>query len=207
MNDIFKTPKGSVLPLLSLKGKLYLMVAHRLIWFREEKPDWSIETEAVVLQSDHAVIRATIKDEKGRIIATAHKREDTKHFQDAIEKAEAGAIGRALSYCGYGTQFTDLEEGTKNGEMRIVDTPLEKSSTTTSAPQKLTLQELSQVTINFGKKYRGLTFGEVAPQEIASFLSWCEADPERTKSRDAKEFVLYAKEYLGYMEKEDELPF
>lgn len=116
----FKTPKGTQLPMLQLKGKDYLQVAHRLVWFREEKPEWTIETEFPILQPDHSLARATIKDEKGRIIATAHKREDAKHFLDHAEKAETGAIGRALALIGYGTQFApELDEGE-----RIVDSPL-----------------------------------------------------------------------------------
>ena len=45
MHKTFKTPKGTELPLLDLRGKDYLMVAHRLVWFREEHSDWTIETE------------------------------------------------------------------------------------------------------------------------------------------------------------------
>jgi ribosomal protein S27AE len=37
-----------------------------------------------------------------------------------MEKAETGSVGRALSLCGYGTQFaSELEEG-----QRIVDAPI-----------------------------------------------------------------------------------
>jgi|694.fasta_scaffold02549_37 hypothetical protein len=118
----FNTPKGSQLQIIQLKGKDYLQVAQRLIWFREEHPDWSITTEAVTLDEKHAIFRATIQDATGRTIATAHKREDQAHFGDCIEKAETGSIGRALAYCGYGTQFCadELDEGS-----RIVDAPID----------------------------------------------------------------------------------
>lgn len=123
----FTTPKGSQLQIIQLKGKDYLQVAQRLIWFREDHPDWTISTEAVALDDKHAIFRATIQDAAGRTIATAHKREDQAHFGDCIEKAETGSIGRALAYCGYGTQFCadELDEGS-----RIVDAPVD------SKPQK-----------------------------------------------------------------------
>lgn len=117
---IHKTKSGTELPMLNLRGKDYLEVKYRLVWFREEKPDWSIETQIIVLEKDETVALATIKDASGRIVATAHKREDTKGFADHMEKAETGAIGRALALLGYGTQFCadELDEGD-----RIVDAP------------------------------------------------------------------------------------
>jgi len=124
---IVKTPKGTELPLIVLKGKDYLQVQHRLVWFREEKPDWSIETEFVEKGPSHAVAKATVKDALGRVIATAHKYEDAQGFGDYREKAETGAIGRALAICGFGTQFTDeLEE--VHPSNRIVDAPVQRTS-------------------------------------------------------------------------------
>jgi len=119
----FVTKAGTKLPIMNLKGKPYLQVAHRIQWFREEKPDYSIETE-VKNGGDKCLAKATIKDAGGRILATAHKTEDKGSFGDYVEKAETGAIGRALAYCGYGTQFCseELEEGE-----RLADAPVNKS--------------------------------------------------------------------------------
>lgn len=115
----FKTKGGTELPLLDLRGKDYLVVAQRLVWFREEHPDWSIETE-ITRFGEGGLGKATIKDSSGRIMATSHKFEDPKGFQDWIEKCETGAVGRALALCGYGTQFApELSEGE-----RIVDSPI-----------------------------------------------------------------------------------
>lgn len=109
--------------IVSTKGnKQYLTVSGRLIWFREEHPDWSIETEPIHLdfEKGQAIFRATIKDDKGRIVAQATKNETRSDFPDYIEKAETGAIGRALALCGYGTQFAiEFDEGD-----RIVDSPI-----------------------------------------------------------------------------------
>lgn len=120
MTRTFRTPKGTDLPLIMLKGKEYLQVAHRLVWFREDHPDWSIKTDFIRLENDFTIARAEILDASGRVIASGHKREDGSHFADHTEKAETGAIGRALAYCGYGTQFCaeEIEEGP-----RVVDAP------------------------------------------------------------------------------------
>ena len=117
----FRTKAGTEIPLADLRGKDYLLVAHRLVWFREEHPTWTIKTAVTYdLQKLYALGHATILDDKDRVIATAHKYEDAKGFGDFIEKSETGAVGRALAMCGYGTQFApEFDE-----EARIVDAPI-----------------------------------------------------------------------------------
>ena len=185
MTNQFTTKAGTVLPLISLKGKQYLQVAHRLVWFREEKPDWSITTEFVEKSATHALAKAVIANEKGLIVATAHKLETQKGFQDFHEKAETGAIGRALAMCGYGTQFAeDLDEGE-----RIVD-----------APQPLkTVTRPGQWTIPMGK-YMGRQIEEVDESELKQYCNWLvKSAKEKGKDlgRDAAELILKVKECYG----------
>lgn len=122
--------------LIKVQGRqLYLPVAARLIWFRQERPDWSIETEPLHLDLENGVsiYRATIRDENGRIRAQATKMETRKDFFDFIEKSETGALGRALAMCGYGTQFTnEFDEGA-----RIVDSPQAPSEPVYTSPKPL----------------------------------------------------------------------
>jgi len=120
---LYFTEKGTELPLINLKGKEYLEVKYRLVWFREENPDWPIETEFLSITDTSACAKATIKNNAGVILATSHKSESVKGFPDFIEKAETGSIGRALALLGYGTQFCadELDEG-----KRIVDSPVGK---------------------------------------------------------------------------------
>lgn len=102
-------------------GREYLPVAARLVWFREEHPDWGIVTDPMQIDQEeqYAIFRASIFNEAGRLIATATKREDVRGFPDYLEKAETGSIGRALALCGYGTQFAaELDEGE-----RLADAP------------------------------------------------------------------------------------
>lgn len=114
--------------LINLKGKSYLEVKYRLVWFRDENPDWGITTEIIKIDTEakYAIVKATITDQHGRILAQGTKMEDIKGFGDWLEKAETGAIGRALGILGYGTQFApefdEVVPGVENP--RIVDSPI-----------------------------------------------------------------------------------
>jgi hypothetical protein len=134
----------------------YLPVQWRLVWFREACPEGTIETEIVHLDLDKeteeeafvwsnekrrsekviktargvAVVRAVVKDGKGGV-ATGTKMEKASAFPDYLEKAETGAIGRALAALGYGTQFApDLDEA-----HRIVDAPVDRNASVESASE------------------------------------------------------------------------
>jgi hypothetical protein len=168
----FRTEKGTELPLLNLRGKQYLEVKYRLVWFREEHPTWSIETQLVSVTDTSAYAKATIRDDSGRIIATSHKFESVQGFPDFIEKAETGSIGRALALIGYGTQFCadELDEG-----KRIVDAPVEIAKRVT-APEGVVAGDF---TINFGRKYKGKKLKEIARSELESYVKWLEASAVR----------------------------
>ena len=115
-----KTAKGTELPLLDLKGKDYLQVAHRILWFREDHPLWSIITEVIRGDDKSTTFKATIITDDGKVLSTAHQTEQLADFRDHLAKAETAAIGRALAMIGYGTQFAvELDEGG-----RIVDSPV-----------------------------------------------------------------------------------
>jgi hypothetical protein len=122
------TPKGTALPLANLKGKDYLMVAHRLQWFNEAETNFRIETDFLLVNDDQTVARATVTvfDKEGKEVkqASATKRETKKDFSDHTEKAETSAVGRALAMLGYGTQFaiSDLDEGDRIVDSPVVDT-------------------------------------------------------------------------------------
>ena len=204
MKRIHKTEKGTELPLLNLKGKDYLEVKYRLVWFREEHPTWSIETQFLTIDERSACARAVVKDENGRIIATSHKQETAGNFPDFMEKAETGAIGRALALIGYGTQFCadELDEGD-----RIVDAPVAKKSSygiALKAPAKPDAMsssaipgvksavssahppqgeaaangdipfDLGEFQVNFGKKYLGKRLKEIPKKDIESYVDWLE---------------------------------
>lgn len=202
----YKTTKGTELPLLNLRGKEYLEVKYRLVWFREDHPDWAIETELVSVTDVSAYAKATIRDDKGRVIATSHKFESIQGFPDFIEKAETGAIGRALALIGYGTQFCadELDEG-----KRIVDAPaaprvqrsgsfpnnriakapsleagssseeFEEDTESEEANMNMSTTEPGDYMISFGRKYKGKKLKEVPKGEIESYIKWLETSADK----------------------------
>lgn len=199
----FKTPKGTELPLLTLSKKDYLQVAHRLVWFREEYPHWTISTILVESDKDHSLFRAEIKDEAGRLIASAHKREDKQGFADHTEKAETGAIGRALALCGYGTQFAadDLDE-----KDRLADAPLPSIYPGQPEPGDGFHHEPTKYIIRFGKwKQRSLdeVYRNEGKQEIESYINYIERKAQNDNKPIegmVKEFVEIAEDFLGSLE-------
>src|SRR5215210_9020338 len=66
----------------------YLPVAARIAWFRKDHPYWSIMTKVEKWGDKAVVMKATIKDMLGTVIATARKKETEIGFPDYIEKAE-----------------------------------------------------------------------------------------------------------------------
>src|SRR5215207_1600142 len=101
----------------------YRPVAARIAWFRKDHPYWSIMTKVEKWGDKAVVMKATIKDMLGTVIATARKKETEVGFPDYIEKAETGAIGRALAMCGYGMlQAPEFDE-----QERLADAPVQKA--------------------------------------------------------------------------------
>lgn len=222
----FKTPKGTELPLLNLKGKDYLQVAHRLVWFREQHPAWSIHTSFLKLEENFSIAKAEIIDDTGRIIATAHKREDKQHFADHSEKAEAGSIGRALAYCGFGTQFC-IDDIDGDSE-RIADAPIQRpepargnakapqnhanSVASKPAPQTAkqdanNMQSVGDYVVNCGKKYVGVKLKDIPINEIESFRQWVvtKSGPKFRDMPETKEFMFFSEQYLKRSSKDDDL--
>ena len=99
------------------------------------QPDWTIDPYAEEIErgkfvsnnkveGGYARCRAYILDEHGRLIATAVKTEWSERFPDFAEKAETGAIARALAFAGFGTEMAlDLDEGLDQD--RIADAPVD----------------------------------------------------------------------------------
>jgi hypothetical protein len=96
-------------------GKMYLPAAYRIVWFRDELgDDWGVRTELVEggHEAGFATVHAEVLNPEGRVIASGHKTEAKADFPAGwVEKAESGAIARALALLGFGTQFTpELDE-------------------------------------------------------------------------------------------------
>ncbi len=182
---------GTKLPLMNIKGKDYLQVAYRLVWFREEHKNWSIETE-VTRSKDETFARASIKNEAGRVIATAHKFENAQGFADHAEKAETGAIGRALALCGYGTQFEpELDEGE-----RLADSPVGEP------PRNDTATNTTNYKVPFGQ-FKGQSLEQIPFNDLKSYVMFIEdsaAKENKPLTGAVLTFVNMATDYVGTIE-------
>lgn len=121
--------------LLNLKGRDYLNVQHRLLWFiRDQRGliasglatmSYVVRTECVDLdrETGWAHFKTYVRDVLGNE-CEMYGSESAKDFPDYIEKASTKSLGRALLGLGYGTGMApELDEGE-----RVVDSPLERRS-------------------------------------------------------------------------------
>lgn len=91
---------------INIKGKEYVMVNERLKEFRAKYKGFSLISEFVHLDADSCVIKASVVDENGRVIATGFAQEDrtssTINRTSFVENCETSAWGRALGNLGIG---------------------------------------------------------------------------------------------------------
>ena len=119
--------------LMNLKGKDYMNVQNRLLWFMRDQRDFIakglatmpfvIRTELVEQdrEAGFAQFKTYVRDVLGNE-ATMYGSEAAKDFPDYAEKASTKSLGRALLALGYGTAFApEMDEGE-----RLVDTPVER---------------------------------------------------------------------------------
>src|SRR6266704_1836255 len=212
----------------------YLPVQWRLVWFREHCPQGSIETEMLHLDLDReteeegyawnnetrrsekvvkratglAMFHAVVKNGKGGI-GTGTKSEKAASFPDFIEKAETGAIGRALAALGYGTQFVpELNE-----EHRIVDAPVNRSaapSSGNSGTENSTITPITRTNVaRSGNKTSGngqhAAVAEGAPgvaateKQLTSIRKLCEYLGKPAPEQQAALSYVKAKELLDQL--------
>lgn len=93
---------------IDFKGKKYVLVSDRILFFNENYPQGSIMTEMVSKpEDDMVVIKATIKPSEGQNRAfTGYSQakwgEGYINKTSALENAETSAVGRALAFMGIG---------------------------------------------------------------------------------------------------------
>lgn len=116
-----RAPYDPTAGMMNLRGKSYLPVAERIVWFRRDHPEGTIETIRTEYDPEvgFAVFRAEVCTGQGGR-ATATGSETARDFGDYLEKAETKAVGRALGFLGYGTAAA-FDEGE-----RVVDAPQPK---------------------------------------------------------------------------------
>lgn len=100
----------------NIKGKQYVQVNERILYFRSEYPEWSILTEVVSITEDEVMCKATVLDPDGEVRFTGHAHEEKQasyiNKTSYVENCETSAVGRALGMMGIGieTSIATAEE-------------------------------------------------------------------------------------------------
>lgn len=141
-----------------IKGKEYAEVNQRIKVFRMLYPEGSITTEIVGMENGVVIMRATVKDNEGYVLATgtAYEKEDSSFINKTsyIENCETSAVGRALGMCGIG-----------------IDTSVASAEEVQNAiqNQEVTQEEADNYTLTFGK-HKGKKLNEVPKDYIEWML-------------------------------------
>jgi hypothetical protein len=103
---------------VNIKGKEYITVNERLIFFRSQPQykGWRISEEVVSLDEKEGLFKVTIINPEGFEMAVAHAQEyrDSSYINKTsfVENGFTSALGRALGYLGIGidTAIASAEE-------------------------------------------------------------------------------------------------
>ena len=186
--------------LMQLKGRDYLNVQSRLLWFiRDQRAltvaglaqmPYVVRTELVEMDrtNNWAHFRTYVRDVLGNE-ATMYGSESAKDFADYAEKASTKSVGRALLALGYGTAFApEMDEGD-----RVVDTPQRHGAAVRERPPQVVREAPPAHGLTAVGPARPAETGETASAEtpatekqLASIRKLCEAlgkpEPEGTLS-------------------------
>lgn len=163
--------------LISLKGRDYLNVQNRLLWFiRDQRAliaaglatsTYVVRTELVEMdrESGWAQFKTFVRDVLGNEV-TMYGSESARDFPDYAEKASTKSLGRALLALGYGTAFApEIDEG-----VRVVDAPVERTQ-----PPKHEVGANHSINMLANESSHAQQAGGATERQIASIHKLCEA--------------------------------
>jgi len=113
---------------VDIKGKSYVMVNERLMFFRENYPDHCLTSEIISMENGEITMKASVVDSGNRVVATGHAAEkETNGFINKfsfVENCETSAWGRALANFGIGidtsvASFDEVANAIKNQTEKV----------------------------------------------------------------------------------------
>lgn len=97
-------------------GSKYMLVKTKVKLFRDDYPTGTIQCELLESSDSHAIVKAFVTDHDGNSLATGlsrqNKGDSEMNSTSFMEIAETVAVGRALSFAGYGLlgEISSLDE-------------------------------------------------------------------------------------------------
>ena len=138
---------------VDIKGKNYAQVTERIKAFREICPGGQIFTEILSKEDGVVLMKATITDEDGRVIATglAQEKESGSFINKTsyIENCETSAVGRALGFAGIG-----------------IDGSMASAEEVSNAMLNQTIPEKDKRVLENMVKAKGYTVAEIFPHGL-----------------------------------------
>lgn len=120
----------------NIKGKEYVPVQERVKYFRQEEQykGWAIVNEVVHLDENSCVIKCSILNENGMLVASAHAQEDRTSSMinktSYVENGESSAVGRALAFLGIGIDSSIASSNEVSMAVAKQDIPEQKKALT-----------------------------------------------------------------------------
>lgn len=192
------------LPYIEIKGKKYVLVKDRILYFNETYPNGSITTERLS-EWDREIFRATVtpdleKPERFFIgYAQAQRGAGFINQSSALENAETSAVGRALAFMGIGV----IDWVASVDEINKAESATQSESTYSKKPEASKprfndpeFQELSKKT-EFIKSFE---FADLLLDEIRK-------DYKVSSAKSTEIFNLYEETVKDDRETANELPF
>ena len=165
------------------RGKKYSQVATRVERFRRSFGGWGIGTEIVQFSAkagEPVVVKATVTDESGRVVATGHAFEivgqGNVNKTAALENAETSAIGRALAVLGlHGGELASLNEIEGTGRKEQAQTR-ERNADLADAPPPVDAPKQHDAVTSVGMSLDGAQSEEALLAKIEEiFRTWGES--------------------------------
>lgn len=180
---------------ISIKGKDYVLVSDRVIYFNEQYPNGSITTELISdPTADRVIVKAIVlpdidkPERKFSDYSQALWGDGFINKASAIENCSTSAVGRALSYMGIGVidSIASVDEINKAQSTTGYDTG---ASYTTNAPATaaqatLLLQkakeysglDTKEAVLNWFFEKTGMQLGQVKKIEVDNVLKFLEEE-------------------------------
>lgn len=143
---------------VNIKGKEYITVNERLIYFRKEAAyrGWRIVEDLVSLDDKEGVFKATILDPEGNEMVSAHAQEyrDSSYINKTsfLENGFTSALGRALGYLGIGLDTSIASADEVGNAVRNQDSKPWLTENQLNATLKGTLDQAKKVLANYKMK-------------------------------------------------------